>query len=116
MIIVYASKTGFTKKYAELLAAKTQLRAFSLKDLSKISRDEDILFLGWMKAGKIQGLAKIRKYSVKAVCGSGTGRTAEPGTEAVIARRLFSVKRSKGNGPNHDVLVLKYPKETTGQR
>lgn len=88
MIIVYASKTGFTKKYAELLAAKTQLRAFSLKDLSKISRDEDILFLGWMKAGKIQGLAKIRKYSVKAVCGSGTGRTAEPGTEAVIARNF----------------------------
>ncbi len=39
-----------------------------------------------MKVGKIQGLVKLRKYNVKAVCGSGTGRTAEPNTETVIAK------------------------------
>ena len=39
-----------------------------------------------MKIGKVQGLDKVRKYGVKAVCGSGSGRTAEPSTEAVIAR------------------------------
>lgn len=39
-----------------------------------------------MKVGKIQGLDKLRKYNVKAVCGSGTGRTAEPDTETVIDR------------------------------
>jgi len=28
----------------------------------------------------------VRKYNVKAVCGSGTGRTAEPDVETVVAR------------------------------
>lgn len=86
MVIVYESKTGFTKKYAHMLAEKTGLKVFSVKELSKVSQDEEIVFLGWMKVGKIQGRNKLRKYNVKAVCGSGTGRTAEPNTETVIAR------------------------------
>lgn len=86
MVIVYESKTGFTKKYADMLAAKTKLKVFRVKEISKVNQDEDIIFLGWMKVGKIQGLDKLRKYNLKAVCGSGTGRTAEPCTEVVIAR------------------------------
>ncbi|QHQ63379.1 flavodoxin domain-containing protein [Anaerocolumna sedimenticola] len=86
MLIVYESKTGFTKRYADMLAAKTGLRVFRVKELSRITQDEEVIFLGWMKAGKIQGLDKLRKYNIKAVCGSGTGRTAEPDTETVAAR------------------------------
>lgn len=86
MLIVYESKTGFTKKYADMLAAKTGFKAFPVKEISKIDKNEEIIFLGWIKVGKIQGLDKVRKYKVKAVCGSGTGRTAEPSTEEVIAR------------------------------
>jgi hypothetical protein len=86
MIIVYESKTGFTKKYADLLAAKTQLQVFRVKELPKSKADEEIIFLGWMKVGKIQGLDRMRKYRVQAVCGSGTGRTAEPSTDGVIAK------------------------------
>lgn len=89
MVIVYESKTGFTKKYSDMLAARTRLKVFRVKELSKISLDEEIIFLGWMKAGKIQGLDKLRKHNVKAVCGSGTGRTAEPNTKAVIARNMI---------------------------
>ena len=86
MVIVYESKTGFTKRYAEMLAAKTGLKVFHVKEISKLSQDEEIIFLGWIKVGKIQGLNKVRKYNVKAVCGSGTGRTAEPDVETVVAR------------------------------
>jgi hypothetical protein len=86
MVIVYESKTGFTKKYADMLAAKTSLKIFRVKELSKVNKNEEIIFLGWMKVGKIQGLKKLRKYNVKAVCGSGAGRTAEPNTDVVIAR------------------------------
>lgn len=86
MIIVYESKTGFTKRYADMLGAKANLKVFSTKEISKVDRDEEIIFLGWMKVGKVQGLDKLQKYNVKAVCGSGTGRTAEPDTETVIAR------------------------------
>lgn len=86
MIIIYESKTGFTKKYADMLAAKTKLKVLQVKKISNVDKAEEIIFLGWMKAGKIQGLEKLRNYNVKAVCGSGTGRTAEPDAEAVIAR------------------------------
>ena len=86
MLIVYESKTGFTKRYADMLAAKTGLKVFRAKEISKVNQDEEIIFLGWMKVGRIQGLNKLRKYNVVAVCGSGTGRTAEPDTETVIAR------------------------------
>lgn len=86
MVIVFESKTGFTKKYAEMLAAKTGLKVFHVKELSKAHQKKEILFLGWMKAGKIQGLNRARKYDVKAVCGSGTARTAEPDSKTIIAR------------------------------
>lgn len=86
MVIVYESKTGFTKRYADMLSAKTGLKIFRVKELSRVNRDEEIIFFGWMKVGKIQGLDKLQKYNVKAVCGSGTGRTAEPDTRTVIAR------------------------------
>lgn len=86
MVIIYESKTGFTKRYADMLAAKTGLKAFHVKELSKVNHDEEIIFLGWMKVGMIQGLKKLKKYNIKAVCGSGTARKAEPDTETVIAR------------------------------
>lgn len=86
MVIVYESKTGFTKKYADMLAKKTNLKVFRTNELSNVSKEEEIIFLGWMNAGRIQGFNKLRKYNVKAVCGSGTGRTAEPNAETVIAR------------------------------
>lgn len=86
MIIVYESKTGFTKKYAKMLADKTKLKVYNVNEIANINKNEEIIFLGWMKAGKIQGLNKVRKYNLKAVCASGTGRTAEPDTETVINR------------------------------
>ena len=119
MVIVYESKTGFTKRYAEILAAKAGLKVFHVKEISKIDQDEEIIFLGWMKVGKIQGLNKVRKYNVKAVCGSGTGRTAEPDVDTVVARNsiegipfftcegLFTAERNQGYGQNHAVYVCK---------
>ena len=86
MVIVYESKTGFTKKYADMLSAKTGLKAYRVKELASVNHDEEIIFLGWIKVGKIQGLKKVRKYNIKAVCGSGTAKKAEPSTNEVIVR------------------------------
>lgn len=86
MVIVYASKTGFTKKYADMLSEQTKMKAYSVREISELKKDEEILFLGWMKAGKIQGLNKAKQHDIKAVCASGTARTAEPSPEAVIQR------------------------------
>jgi len=65
---------------------RRKLKAYRVKELPESVKDEEIIFLGWLKAGKIQGLGKVRKYNVKAVCASGTARTAEPDEETVIAR------------------------------
>ena len=84
MIIVYESKTGFTKRYAEMLAAKTGMKVYRVNELSKIDKKEEIVFLGWMKVGRIQGLKKVRKFNVKAVYGSGTGSAGEPNADTII--------------------------------
>lgn len=86
MVIVYESKTGHTKRYAEMLGAKTGLKVYSVKERAKLAKDEEILFLGWMKVGRIQGLKKMKEYALKAVCGSGTAKTAEPDTQTVLKR------------------------------
>lgn len=86
MIIIYESKTGFTQRYAEMLADQTGMKMYSTKQLSQVNKQENILFLGWMRIGRIQGLKKLQDYRVKAVCGSGTARTAEPSAEAIIER------------------------------
>lgn len=86
MIIVYESKTGFTKRYAEMLAEKTGLKAYHIKELTGANKSDEILFLGWMKAGKVQGLNKLNKNQVKAVCASGIERAVKSSEDAAIAR------------------------------
>lgn len=86
MIIVYASKTGFTKKYAAMLSEKLGLTMIDVEELSKVPKESEVLYLGWMKVGKVQGLQKMKGHKVVAVCGSGTGRSAEPSEEEVKRR------------------------------
>jgi flavodoxin len=45
MVIVYESKTGFTKKYADMLSSKTGLKVFQVKEIASVKRDEEIIFL-----------------------------------------------------------------------
>ena len=85
MIIVYESKTGFTKRYAEMLAATTGMKLFRLNELSKTDTNEEIVFLGWLKAGRIQGLKRARKFNLKAVCGSGTGSVEDNNAATIIS-------------------------------
>lgn len=86
MVIVYESKTGFTTKYANMLLQKTGMKVFPTGELDKVGRGEEVIFLGWMKAGRIQGLNKLKKHKVIAVCATGTARKAEPDNETVMAR------------------------------
>jgi len=90
MVIVYESKTGFTKKYAYMLAEKTGLKVFGVKELPKVDPQEEIIFLGWLKAGKIQGISKLKNYNVKAVCATGTGRAEDNDAEAIIRRNKIN--------------------------
>ncbi len=84
MIIVYESKTGFTKKYAEILALKTGMKLFPLSEIQWAERNEKTIFLGWLKAGKIQGLNRARKLDLRAICATGTGSVEENSEESII--------------------------------
>ncbi len=55
--IVYESNTGFTKGYAELLSSIINVPAIPVIDNSMIfDKREAVIFLGWVCAGKINGL------------------------------------------------------------
>lgn len=71
--IVYTSNTGFTAQYAVMLAERTGLPCYGLKDAAgKLGRDSNVLYLGWLCAGGIKGLSKAaNRFAVKAVCAVG---------------------------------------------
>ena len=59
--IVYKSNTGHTKQYAEMLSEVLKVPAYDLKEAkSNLKKNDEIVFLGWVCATKIQGLSKIK--------------------------------------------------------
>ena len=69
--IVYTSNSGFTAQYATLLSHQTGLPLHRLEE-STLPRGTQVLYLGWLCAGKIQGLKKAAaRYQVEAVCAVG---------------------------------------------
>ena len=66
--IVYKSNTGYTKQYAEMLGDSLKVPVYNFKEAkSKLKKNDEIVFLGWICATKIQGLSKIKKYKVKCI-------------------------------------------------
>lgn len=71
--IVYTSNTGFTAQYATLLAHQTELPLHRLEECD-LPRDTQVLFLGWLCAGKIQGLkGAMGRFQVVGICAVGMG-------------------------------------------
>ena len=73
MAIVYQSKTGFTKQYAEMLGGSEHLEVLPLKEAEqKLSSGTPVFFLGPLSAGRIVGLERARKaFLLRGVCGVG---------------------------------------------
>ena len=66
--IVYESKAGHTKRYAEMLSDKINVRAMNLKEPKKeLDRNDEIVFLGWVCATKIKGLKKQKDITLNAL-------------------------------------------------
>lgn len=75
--IVYTTKTGHTRQYAEILAKKTGLKAYSLDEAAKtLAKGGEIIYLGWIYASNIKGFSRAAKrFKVCAVCGVGLCET-----------------------------------------
>lgn len=60
--IVYKSNTGHTEQYAHLLSDKLNIPCYSLREANrKLKKDDGIIYLGWLFAGKVKGLKKASK-------------------------------------------------------
>lgn len=71
--ILYASNTGFTARYARLLAQACGIPAYDVREKRELPAwGSCVLYLGWLCAGRIKGFAAARKrYQVRAVCAVG---------------------------------------------
>lgn len=70
--IVYTSNTGFTARYATMLAQRTGLPCHEAKDAAQLPQGAPVLYLGWLCAGKIKGLQEaMARFDVQAVCAVG---------------------------------------------
>lgn len=74
-MVIYQSKTGFTKKYATWIAQELSCEAKELKKVSskEIEECDMVIFGGWIMAGNINGLDKIRNLHPKKLIVFGVG-------------------------------------------
>ncbi len=93
--IVYVSKTGHTKSYAEMLGKATGLPIYELKEAAGAAeKGSDIIYMGWLFASSIKGYKKAAKrYNITAVCGVGLGDT---GSQTDTVRKSAGIP---GNTP-----------------
>lgn len=91
--IVYTTNTGSAEQYARLLSQKTGLSIYSLAQArSAVPAGTEIIYLGWILAGRVQGYAQAAKrYCVRAVCGVGMGQT---GTQTELVRKKSAIPSS----------------------
>lgn len=71
--IVYTSKSGHTKRYAEMLGEITGKPVMTLSEApSSLPTGSKILYMGWIHASNIKGYKQAAKqYSIPLVCGVG---------------------------------------------
>lgn len=60
-IIIYGTHYGTTKKYAEELANRTNIKAISYENVEDINDYDTIIYLGGLYAGGVLGMAKTLK-------------------------------------------------------
>lgn len=93
--IVYTSETGFTEKYAVLLAEKLNFPVKRLDTaIETLHKNEPIFYLGWLMAGRIKDLDKAKKhFRVIGACGVGI----RPDIENMINILTKSLKMPLGS-------------------
>lgn len=122
--IVYTSNTGTTEEYAKLLGEKINLPVYNLKSCEALSKNSDIIYLGWLRASEIVGYKKAKvKYNIKALCGVCMGETGSQ-IEDVRKRNflqedmpLFTMQGGFDINKLHGIyrIIMKLMKRTIGK-
>ncbi len=88
-IIVYSSRSGSSKKYAESFASRMGYGCFSVKD--DYDPEEQIVFFGWISGPKIVGLDKVDPKRLRAVAAVSLDENPEFGWNKVKSRNNITV-------------------------
>lgn len=66
-IVIYGSKYGSTKKYAEWISEKLNCNCLDFKNISSvdISKYDSVIYGGGLYASSILGLKKLKNYEIK---------------------------------------------------
>lgn len=88
--IVYYSKTGFSKKYAEIIAEELNLKIYSLKEAkTKLLKNTEIIFISGLTATRIRKLSSILKnFDVKYVLAVGMMDYSENYEASIFANNI----------------------------
>ncbi|MBQ8162871.1 MAG: hypothetical protein IJZ93_00690 [Clostridia bacterium] len=89
MKVLYCSNTGFSKRYAELIAKEIGGESVDISLKSRVSKKEEIVYVGWIFANKIKKLSKLKKYNVKCVLAVGM----TPNKEKIISYLMEANKK-----------------------
>ncbi len=67
--IIYQSKTGHTKEYAEYLSKELSIPCYSVCEAKeKINKKDEIIYLSWVRATTLVGYKKInKKYQIVSI-------------------------------------------------
>ena len=87
-VIVYSSKSGSSKKYAESLSAKTGLAVYPV---GQQPLDEKVVFFGWLRKDEVMGIRGVDRSRIIAVCVVGLDNPGRFNSRAVSDRNDLKV-------------------------
>lgn len=64
-VIVYNSRSGFSKKYANWLSYQTEIEAFDFKDKPDVSKYDTVIFASWVKNGRLKKFSYLIDNQLK---------------------------------------------------
>lgn len=83
--IVYCSNANHTKEYAEMISKKMNIEITSIDKIKNISKDDEIIYMGWVFASHIQGLEKIKnKYNIICIIAVGMNKNTKQNDKVLI--------------------------------
>lgn len=88
--IIYTSKTGFTRQYAQMLGRKLDLPVYPLEDAAAgVPQGSPVVYLGWVHASHVKGFSRARKcFTLCAVCAVGL---CDTGTMLAEVRKATAI-------------------------
>ncbi len=86
-VIIYQTNAGSSEQYANMLSEKLSFPAYPLSKADRIDKDEEVIFIGWLMAGTIQGLPEVRAKFEKLKCVCFVGLKANEKTVAEVKEK-----------------------------